>query len=328
MVLGSIIGFALVFVLVTWTASAVMGVALISSAKTLSRLGSAAEKRAAALALVIPPLLGGIVALALAGYSAFPGFLGGADHCDSHGDHLHLCLVHGGDWATRAWALSLISALSAIVLVRVAQLVDTIIRGRRRVAMVERSSQRIAGDAVPVFLSPSKRPFCFVSGFRSPRIFVASSLWDRSSEDEREAMLGHEHSHVENGDLWRSVALSIFALFGAPLLGAQFKRLWGEATERLCDRLAADRTGDPASIAAALVNVARGPRFIGVLSFMPRPESVKHRVIAVLSQERTGRPFARHLLQGAGVIVVTTAIATATLADPLHHALETLLGLI
>ena len=328
MAIGSLIGFALVFVLVAWTASAASGIALMLSAKTLRRLGSAAEKRAAGLALVVPPIFGGLIAVSLAGYSVFPGLLGGVDHCDSHGHHLHLCLIHGGEWSSRAWALSLISALSAIVLVRVIQLVDTVVRGQRRIRVVERSSIRIGGDKVPVFRSPSKQPFCFVAGFRAPRIFVASSAWDHSSSEEREAMLGHEHSHVENGDLWRSVALSVCALFGAPLLGAQFKRLWGEATERLCDRLAADRTGDSASLAAALVKVARGPRYVGVLSFLPRPESVKDRVIAVLSQERTGRSLAKHMRRGAFGVVAITFVATATLADPLHHALETLLGLI
>ena len=31
-----------------------------------------------------------------------PGLLGGADHCDTHGAHLHLCLVHGGEWASHS----------------------------------------------------------------------------------------------------------------------------------------------------------------------------------------------------------------------------------
>jgi hypothetical protein len=81
-------------------------------------------------------------------------------------------------------------------------------------------------------------------------------------------------------------------------------------------------------MASALLNVARGPHPVGVLSFLPRQESVKDRIIAVLTQERTGRSVARLLLRGGAAVVALALVATATLADPLHHALETLFGLI
>lgn len=328
MAVGSIIGFGLVFVLVAWTGSALAALTMSLFAERLRKQGAAGEKRAAALALVLPPLLGVIVAVSLAVYSAFPGWLGGVDHCDTHGHHLHLCLIHGGEWASRSWALALISGLSALAVVRTAQLIEAAVRGRRRLRTVERSSQRIEDGEIPVYRAPSSRPFCFVAGVRSPRIFVASSLWDQSSEEERTAMLGHEYGHIENGDIWRSTMLSFFALFGAPILALQFKRLWSDATERLCDRMSADQTGDSTAVASALVNMVRAPQMVGGLSFVPTPGAVENRVVAVLTQERTGYPLATKLLHGSVALVAIVTITSAVLADPLHHALESLFGLV
>ena len=328
MAVGSIIGFGLVFVLVAWTGSALAALTMSLFAERLRKQGAAGEKRAAALALVLPPLLGVIVAVSLAVYSAFPGWLGGVDHCDTHGHHLHLCLIHGGEWSSRTWALALVSGLSALAVVRSAQLIEATMRGRRRLRTVERSSQRIEDGEIPVFRAPSSRPFCFVAGLRSPRIFVASSLWDNSSVEEREAMLGHEHGHIENGDIWRSTTLSFFALFGAPILASHFKRLWSDATERLCDRMSADRSGDSTAIATALVNMVRAPQMIGALSFVPTPGAVENRVVAVLTQERTGQPLATRLLHFSVALIAVATITSAVIADPLHHALESLFGLI
>tara|TARA_R110002073_G_scaffold57246_2_gene145654 strand:- start:6638 stop:7636 length:999 start_codon:yes stop_codon:yes gene_type:complete len=330
--LGSIIGFGLVFVLVAWSGSALARLAMHLFAKQLQRRGAAGEKRAAALALILPPVLGMIVTASLALYSAFPGLLGGVDHCDTHGHHLHLCLVHGGEWASRSWALALVAGLGALAFVRSAQLIEAAMRGRRRLQTIERSSVRIEDGelvgAFPVFRAPSNRPFCFVAGIRAPRIFVASSLWDNFSEEEREAMLGHEYGHIENGDIWRATVLSFFALFGAPILALQFKRLWSDATERLCDRMSADKSGDSTAIASALVNMVRAPRMAHGLSFVPTPGAVENRVVAVLTQERTGHSLAQKLLHSSVALVAIVTITSALIADPLHHALESLFGLV
>lgn len=325
---GSLIGFALVFFFCTWSLSLVAGLGLSLSRTSLHKRGAGAEKRAAALALVLPPLLGGMVALSLAGSSMTAPLFGFSDHCDSHGQHLHLCLVHGGDWVDRPWAVSLVFALAAVFLARLAQLTDSMWRGRRRLKIVQRSSTQIEMNGTPVFQAPSEQPFCFVAGVRTPRIYVSASLWQRLCADEREAMLEHERVHVVNGDLWRSPALSALALLGAPLVAARCRRAWSAATERLCDRLAADRTGDTEAVASALISMVRRPRMSVALAFLPRAESVEDRVVAVLSQARSGRRLASQIAWGAAGLVALAAIATGTLADPLHHTLETLFDLI
>lgn len=323
---GSLVGFALVFFACTWAASALAGLLLMLSRPSLRRRGAGAEKRAAAVALIIAPVLGGIVTLALAGFSVVAPWLSSGDHCPAHGHHLHLCLRHGGEWADRAWALTLVSALSAILLVRLARLGESLWRGYARLRFVEHSSSQIVGDGIPVLVAPSERDFCFVAGIRRPRIYVSASLWTRLSDAEREAMLEHERVHIEHGDLLQSVILTACALVGAPLLAGQCKRLWSEATERYCDRVAADETGSTEDLASALLRMARGPRPIGIISFVPRPESLEDRVMAVLSQDQTGKRTASRIGWASAALVASVVCTTAVLADPLHHTLETLLA--
>ncbi len=326
MALGSLIGFALVFFLCAWTMSALAGT--WTSLGIHRQHGAAAEKRAAALSLLLPPMLAGMVVFSLAGLSVLPESLGIKDHCHAHGQHLHLCLVHGGEWAHQPWAASLVAALAATLAIRLVRLGAAILDSRRRLRIVERSSVRIQGGDIPVFLAPSGRPFCFVSGLWAPRIFVAGALWERLRAEEREAMLTHERMHVANGDLWRSVVLQVFAIFGAPLFASQSKQRWDDATERLCDRLAADEADDAGPLASALVNWAKPPSLATALSFVPRPGSVEDRVVAVLTEESTGRVAARNLLLRTSVLTAGITMLTLSLADPLHHAFETLFGLI
>jgi len=325
---GSLIGFALVFVVSTWSASVLAGVTLSLARSRVRTLGAGAEKRAAALTLIVPPAIGGLVTLSLIGFSVAGPWLGMADHCDSHGQHIHLCVRHGGVWAEQAWAVSLISALAAVFVVRLARLAESFWSSRSRLRIVEGASSLLEASHIPVFKAPSAQSFCFVAGIRSPRIYVSASLWSRLSASEREAMLEHERSHVANGDLWRSAVLSIFALLGAPAVAAFCRRQWSEATERLCDREAADRTGAGDAVASALINMARGPRYIAGMALLPRPESLEDRVVAVLSQMRTGRRAASAMGWCVAGLVILVATASTALADPFHHSLETLFALI
>jgi hypothetical protein len=96
----------------------------------------------------------------------------------------------------------------------------------------------------------------------------------------------------------------------------------------LCDRMSADRCGDSTAIASALVNMLRAPHMVGGLSFVPTPGAVENRVLAVLTQEGTGYRLATRLLQVSVALLAAATITSALLADPLHHALETLFGLV
>ncbi|MBA3457038.1 MAG: hypothetical protein H0T42_28375, partial [Deltaproteobacteria bacterium] len=98
MSLGSLAGFALVFVVTTWTLSAAGVLALSRAQPWLRRVGPMAERRAAETAAIVPVLLGMIAVATLLLQSTF-----GVDHCAAHGHHAHLCVTHGTQWIERTW---------------------------------------------------------------------------------------------------------------------------------------------------------------------------------------------------------------------------------
>lgn len=324
---GSLIGFFLVFVAATWSLSVLATSGLWLLGPRIHAWGPAAEKRAAALATVCPVLLGGLVTAAIAAYSVAPEVFGGSDHCDVHGHHLHLCVFHGGEWASEMWAVVACAAIAALFAARAARLVSTLLVGRRRVRVIESSSRSLLHRGARVFVAPAQKDFCFAAGYLGPRIVVSSSLWQRLDPGQRDAIVAHELAHIENRDLWKSLLLSSSEVFCAPLLTRRSRHTWDRATERLCDRIAADRVGDGATVAEALLSWARGPHVAVGMSFSPTTDALEERVVAVLSEQPAGHTAATRMARLAVVLLAGAAAAAMLLADPLHHALETVFGL-
>lgn len=320
-------GFFLVFVLSSWTASALAAGACWLLAAHMETWGPAAEKRAAALATLLPIILGGLVSVCVALYSVTPQLFGGADHCQSHGHHLHLCLVHGGGWVDEAWAVAGSAALLALFLVRGARLLSALLAGRRRVDAIEASSRRVTHRGTAVHVAPSEMEFCFAARYLNPQIFVASSLWQRLAPIHRDAIIAHEQAHIHNRDLWKSLLLAFGEILGAPFLGGRARRRWDHATERLCDRTAADQIGDATAVAEALLSWARGPRLLAGISFSPAAETLEARIVAVLSERPSGHMAALHMASLAAMLIVGATGLAGLLVDPLHHLLETFFGL-
>lgn len=325
--LGSLIGFALVFFVTAWVASALLGGALLLGRARLRLLGPRAERRAAAIAIVLPAALGALLALGLAGFSVLGPSFGFPDHCLDHGDHLHLCLHHGAAWSSQWWAVSLTAGLGALLAVRLARAAHAAWTTRRRLRAVRAvSSERVTPDGTIVVCSPSRQPFCFAAGLGTPRIYVGSAAFDRLDDDEQAAMLAHERAHIAFGDVWRGSALSALALFGAPGFAAASVRRWRDAGERLCDRVAADALGSPETVAAAIIAFARAPASRFGCAFVPHPAQVVDRVEALLGDAPRGDRVARRFSAAAAGALLSAAVAAAVLVDPLHHAIETLLG--
>jgi Zn-dependent protease with chaperone function len=289
--------------------------------------GPAADKRAAAVATAWPALLAGLVTAAIAIYSAFPELFGGRDHCDVHGHHVHLCVFHGAEWASERWAMVAAAALAALFSVRAARLATALIVGRRQLRLIQPTCRTVCHQGAQLFVAPSQKDFCFAAGFLRPRIFVSEALWRRLAPEHRDAILAHELAHIENRDLWQSLLLSISEVFGAPFLTRRSRRFWDRATERLCDRLAADRVGDEATVAEALLAMARGSRLATVLSFSPHDDALEERVVALVSGQPAGHRAASRIARLAALLGVGVALAALFLADPLHHLLETFFGL-
>ncbi len=318
--LGAIVGFTLVFVLFTWAMSALLSLMIQAAGRPLRRLGAAAERRVTALAAALPVL----VAAALVG-ALILSSIAGPDHCPVHDHHAHLCLTHGDDWASRPWAVALVSAAFAVLAIRLSLFAGALLRGGRAVARLRSASVAI-GD---VRLVESDQPFCFVAGLRRPEIYASSAAWRGIVGIEREAMIAHERAHVRHRDLaWRA-AIEVLCAFGAPLTSSSIVARWDHATERLRDREAADAVDSPESVAGAMVRMCRlGTSAIpaGATSFAPKPAAIVDRVESLLTESPRGDRAAAVVTTLWVAVVVTMVASVAVHVEPLHHALESLLG--
>ncbi len=312
-------GFALVFVLVVTALSLCMAIAVRCAGPSLRRRGAQVERQAVALAAGLPVAL----ATALVATLVVAGYLGD-DHCGVHDHHAHLCLAHGDAWGRQPWVVVVLAAAGATVLARLAVLIGQHGRAASAVARL-REVGSTTGD---VTLVDSARAFCFVAGLWRPRIYASTAAWSGLTDDERAAMLAHERGHITYHDLTRRLGLELLLALSAPFVTGILMPRWARATERLRDGDAARAVGDPEPVARAMVHLCRlelaatAPGF----RFAASGDDLSDRVEALLANESSGRRAARVLalaLVGAAVLV---AMAVAVQADPLHHALETLLG--
>lgn len=326
---ASLIGFAVAFLVASWAGSVLLGSAVLLAGRWLRSAGPGAERRAAACAIALPPVTSAVIVLVLASYSVGGPRFGLADHCPQHLHHLHLCLFHGASWAHQVWAVTTVAFIGTIISTRIIHRAGALFNARVALRRVARVSQRLASPAGEVFLAPATTPFCFVAGLFAPRIFVSTAAWERLDEAERAAMLAHEQAHAEQGDLWRRSLLDGFALFAAPLFATALVERWSNATERLCDHRAALVVGEPEPVARALLSFARvglGRSPVASACFLPAGGEVVDRVEAVLAGEGDGSHVARSVAVGAAVVIALVIVGSTALADPLHHALESLLG--
>lgn len=319
MSLGSLLGFALVFVTVAWTLSALGALVLSGASARLLRAGAMAERRAAEAVAIVPVVLALAAVAALVGQSAL-----GTDHCETHSHHAHLCLAHGAAWLDRAWVVATLAGIAAVIAARVALLIAAAVRGTRSIAQLRAVGTEL-GDVCVV---DSDRGFCFVAGYRRPTIFVSTRAWGSLDEAERRALVAHEAAHVRQGDLGRRIWIEALLVLAAPLVADRVRAAWMTATERLCDARAVEATGEPAAVASAMVSLCRMnvSRPAGAFGFTPAAEQLAQRVRAVLTGAPVGHRTAvilwRTVVVGAAVLVGFAALA----AEPLHHAFETLLG--
>jgi len=313
---GALAGFALVFVITTWTMSAFGVLGLATARPWLQRLGPMAERRAAGAVAIVPIVLGVLAVAALLLQS-----MTGVDHCQVHGHHAHLCVAHGAQWIDRTWVVVTLAGVAATMLARMVIVAASFVRGARSIRVLHRLSR----DAGTVRLVESERAFCFVA---RPGIYVSSRVWSSLSEGERAALVAHEAAHVRQGDLRKRAVLEALLVFAAPLVGDRVRSAWLQASERLCDAHAAAVTGEPETVASAMVSMCRlhtarpAPSF----GFTPTADELAGRVHAVLADgplgERAAIVFARIVVISCIVLAIVGVLA----AEPIHHAFETLLG--
>jgi Zn-dependent protease with chaperone function len=313
---GALAGFALVFGVVACAMSVICAVVHVGTRGWLRRLGPMAERRAAEAVAVVPIAFAVIAVVTLVAQSAF-----GLDHCAAHDHHAHLCLTHGAQWIERAWVVAALAAAAAAVAGRAIIMVVTYARGARSIRALDRVSHR-DGE---VRIVDSERAFCFVT---RGGVYVSARVWSALSRDERVALLAHETAHVRQGDLRKRVVLEALLVLAAPFVADRARRAWLQASERLCDAQAVKATGDPATVASAMVAMCRmqasapAPGF----AFTPALDELAGRIRAVLAGGPLGERAALVLGRVVAVSCATVAIIAAAAADPIHHAFETLLG--
>jgi len=324
---ASLLGFGLAFVVMSIGLSLFAGVIMRLLGVRLRLMGCAVERCAASLSLLIPPLLALLMVSILAARSWQEGWSTPGDHCLHHPHHAHLCLLHGDAWGQHAWTWAVAAGGALLVLRQCLAWLHAAVRVAALLRHLEPSAQTEFIGKFRVWQVPTQRPFCFVTGLWRPRIVWSISARELLTQSERHAVLSHETAHVANGDLWRRALLGLAVTLGAPLISRQIFGVWERATERLCDRLAADSVGDAAVVASALVKLARGGAVpvAGAASFLSTC-SITERVQALLDRSGSGEQSARRLLLVALTVFVLVLPLLAALSDPLHHALETLLG--
>lgn len=327
---GSLLGFGLVFLTVSWTGSALLGGALLALRMRLRKTGPRTERALSAAALIAPPFAAATLVVSLAGLSLAQALSGQGDHCTTHDHHLHLCLQHGGDWAGNTAAVIALLLLGSVVLVGLVRRFLAYRATSELIREIERHA--VAHDDLPtgVSLVPSETPLCVTAGIRRPRILVSTASWGLLDEEERGAVLAHERAHIEHGDTRWRFALSLLGAFGLPGLGPRLLAIWMHASERLCDWRASTAVQEPTVVAQALVRLARAsstaraPGVAETLSFAS-PDTVADRVEAILDAEPDGAALCSRALAALAVVAVLHASASILFAGPLHHLLETLL---
>ncbi|MFN0253391.1 MAG: M48 family metalloprotease [Kofleriaceae bacterium] len=312
---GSLLGFAVVFVLVCGATSAAW--ALVLPRVVAAR--AAVERRAAWAAAAVPVVFG----VAIVGILVAESLLG-IDHCVQHDHHAHLCVEHGAAWLSYPYAVVLVAASATLVAVRASVLIGSLVRAR---VMASRL-RRVGAVTRQMVLVESDRVFCFVAGIVNPTIFVSTATRASLSTTEWNAMLAHETSHIANRDLLARFCLELLLLFSAPMVGLSIRERWESATERLRDADAGAKVGFDA-VASALVRMAssvvRAPR--AVAAFLPSGDAILSlRVEALLDKTPTGEAEATRLSRAVLVATAASIVAVLAFAEPIHHALETLLG--
>jgi hypothetical protein len=241
------------------------------------------------------------------------------DHCLSHADHLHACVVHatGALHAPVGLVLALVGAAILAVLGR----------GTRELAWTRRYLAALRLGAGPALgpgirIAASERLFSLATGLVRGEIWVSSALVEALSEDELDVVLMHERTHLERRDLLRRAAATALSFPFWPSVRRSVLSELALASEQACDEAAGRRLGDRLRVAEAILAVERlaGAALRSTPPGLPAFGgcAVSRRVASLLEAE----PAAPALRGACWTAFVLAAAALVLAADPLHHATE------
>jgi Zn-dependent protease with chaperone function len=312
-----------------WLAVAVVASVLVSAVSPLARRAADhfapdARHRALLVLAVSPVLLATALVLAVMSPSllalAWPAF----DHCLVHPGHVHLCLVHLPErWNSPVLLVSL-TFVSTFLVGKAALGIRELVRASRLGSrLVARAS---AAHDLGALVLPTAQPLCLLVGLFRPSILVSKGFLDSIAGDELRAVLRHERAHAERHDTLLRLAARISTVFMLPNARRALLQTLELAAEQSSDEAGASELGDRLGMAEVILKVERvlqvAPVELRAFSFSFGGTSVPLRVAALLEppiQKRPRLPIA---------LAALLSIALFVASPELHHATETLLGLI
>jgi Zn-dependent protease with chaperone function len=271
--------------------------------------------------------LGGLLASFLPSFLSYAGLI--ADHCHLHPDHIHLCLRHPPQLAHTLLASMYVSA---VLLIGGSILVSWALHMYKTRRLVRQFLQMSRHDqARALHVVETEAPLAFAAGLRSPQLFVSSRLVSQLSAAQLDAVIAHERAHAARHDALIHTLASALSYLHLPPTRQTLLSDLSLAAEQACDESACAATGDRLVVAEAIIAVEK----LFAMHAPPQARSlcatshfndsnVDLRVLAMLEAPRLEKPSALALwFTGTAAVLILAA-----LGEPLHHATESLLGLI
>lgn len=171
----------------------------------------------------------------------------------------------------------------------------------------------------PVLVSDAQLPIAFASGIRRPRIYLSAGLLALLSDDELLAVLCHEWAHVQRRDtLWMFlIRLQRDMLWFVPSSHLAWQNIL-RSQDEACDQMAATLTGQPLTLARALVKLAavrpaaRQPALIAAHPFMLLGAPPRRRVLQMIRLHAQA-PGQRKLVAWTTGLLACTLLVLASL---------------
>ncbi len=275
----------------------------------------APEGRAQVLSLLagLPWLLafGTLVLTFLPSFITIPGLI--QDHCLPHDHHPHLCLRHGL-WAPSGQAWVILAVLGVAGSAFWFRFLRRLVEGQRQV----RTLLRLAKEVGAFHLLPSHKALAFSAGLLRPRTLLSSMVMASLEDDDLKVLLAHETAHARRRDALRLVVAEAMAMAMPRGIRRMLLDDLSLACEESCDRAALPQAGCPERMAEVLLRVQRLGMATPAGQLGATGSQLPLRVRALLGDPYPPIPAGMRLLWFSPLLLL--------LADPVHHAAETLLG--
>ena len=247
------------------------------------------------------------------------------DHCLEHGGHPHLCLTHG-HWQPTLSGLFLIMGLITCVTVPLLRFLWAYRNGRRSL-----SAMLALGAPDQGFLRLKvEQPLAFTTGIVRPQVCLSEGLLNTLPAHHLAVVLAHEQAHQRRLDGLRLLLAEATTLIMPPQFRTQLLGDLLQTTEQACDEGASHHMGDSLVVAEALLAASRLHlgAWPGLWRSLPAfgGGHLRPRIDALLNPAPTFHAW----WAGARILPVSLLLLglLAALSGEVHHALESLLGLL